>query len=122
MFFAPFDVRLASDTVIQPDLIVFRTADATEKDLPVAPMLAVEVLSPSTRSFDLHTKKDRLRRAGCAHYWVVDPQVPSVIAWRLEGAGDEAEYVVVGSAAGTEELHLVDPFEIRVVPQRLIER
>ncbi len=32
---------------------------------------------------DLHVKEDRLRRAGCPHYWVVDPDEPSVTAWDL---------------------------------------
>ncbi len=121
---APFDVALAGDTVMQPDLIVARTVDFSERDLPGAPVLAVEVLSPSTRSFDLHTKKDRLRRAGCAHYWVVDPDTerPSITAWRLHGTGDEATYDVVGTAVGDDELVLTEPFPVTVVPQRLVER
>jgi Uma2 family endonuclease len=51
---APFDVRLADDTALQPDLLVARRADTTERNLPVAPRLAIEVLSPSTRLIDLN--------------------------------------------------------------------
>ncbi|MEJ7833799.1 MAG: Uma2 family endonuclease [Nocardioides sp.] len=119
---APFDVRLADDTVLQPDLLVARRRDVTERNLPTTPVLAIEVLSPSTRSFDLHLKKDRLRRAGCAHYWVVDPGVPSVVAWRLVGEGEDAEYVEAGRAAGQEEMRLGEPFAVSVVPHALVER
>lgn len=115
---APFDVRLADDTVMIPDLLVARRADITERNLPTAPVLAVEVLSLSTRSFDLHTKKDRFRRSGCAHYWVVDPLVPSITAWRLEGD----EYVLASEASGLEVLVLDAPFPLRIVPQDLVER
>ncbi|MFT4085561.1 MAG: Uma2 family endonuclease [Gordonia sp. (in: high G+C Gram-positive bacteria)] len=70
---APLDVALTTDTVIQPDIVVAFTTDLTEHNLPTAPLLAVEALSPSTREIDLHLKKARLARAGCPHYWMVDP-------------------------------------------------
>lgn len=53
---APFDVTLADDTVVQPDLLVCRRRDLTRRDLPTAPVLAVEVVSPSTRRIDLTLK------------------------------------------------------------------
>ncbi|MDN5791139.1 MAG: Uma2 family endonuclease, partial [Micrococcales bacterium] len=46
---APLDVRLGEDTVLQPDVLVARRRDLTDRDLPAAPVLAIEVLSPSTR-------------------------------------------------------------------------
>ncbi len=52
---APLDVALADDTVLQPDLLVARRGDFTDRDLPVAPLLAVEVLSPSTRHWSTST-------------------------------------------------------------------
>ena len=119
---APFDVKLAEDTVMIPDLLVARRDDITERNLPVAPVLALEVLSPSTRSFDLHTKKDRFRRAGCAHYWVIDPLVPSVTAWSLNASGETATYELVGEATGEDTLQVAEPFAMRVTPQDLIER
>lgn len=115
---APFDVALADDTVMQPDLLVARLAEITERALPAAPVLAVEVLSPSTRSFDLLVKKDRLRRAGCSHYWVVDPDEPAMTAWRLDGE----DYALAGDASGDDELVLERPYPVRVTPQRLVDR
>ena len=116
MYFAPVDVVLAEDTVMQPDLLVAPREAFTERDLPGAPLLAVEVLSPSTRSVDLLLKKDRLRRAGCAHYWVVDPDEPSIIAWALR----DGQYVEVGRAVDGATLRLTEPFDVALAPSELV--
>ena len=113
---APTDVVLSDDTVLQPDVLVGRREDFTVQNLPVAPLLAVEVLSPSTRSFDLLLKKDRLERAGCQHYWVVDPDEPSIAAWSLV----DGRYQQVGQASGSQTLQVTETFECAVVPSALI--
>lgn len=64
LLFAPFDVVLADDTVLEPDLLVAPRSQFTERDLPGPPLLAVEVLSASTRRIDLLLKRDRLQSAG----------------------------------------------------------
>ncbi|MCW2840354.1 MAG: hypothetical protein JWR55_1837 [Aeromicrobium sp.] len=116
VLFGPVDVVLSDDTVMQPDLLVAPVDDFSERDLPTAPLLAVEVLSPSTRAFDLLLKKDRLQRAGCRHYWVVDPDAPAISAWTLvDGA-----YVQAGTATGDQALLLTEPFAIEVVPETLV--
>ncbi|WP_169798564.1 Uma2 family endonuclease [Piscicoccus intestinalis] len=85
-FAAPTDVALADDTVMVPDLIVVPFALIAERDIPGAPLIVVEILSPSTRSVDLVIKKDRLRRAGAAQYWVADPgQVLIGVQYRRTG-------------------------------------
>lgn len=114
---APLDVVLSDDTVMQPDVLVARRVDFTERDLPAAPVLAVEVLSPSTRAFDLLLKKDRLQRAGCQHYWVVDPDLPAIRTWALE----DGVYVDSGTAAADEALELIEPFDIELRPSALVE-
>lgn len=118
VFFAPVDVALSDKTVLQPDLLVARRSDLTDKDLPTAPVLAVEVVSPSTRRFDLLTKRSRYEAAGCPSYWVVDPDEPSVTAWDLaEGAyGDPT------IAAGAQPYTAERPFAVQVVPAELIAR
>lgn len=118
MFTAPFDVVIDEHTSFEPDLVLARMSDLTPRNLPAPPVLAIEVLSPSTRTIDLTTKHTRLRDFGCAHYWVVDPDEPSVIAWELL----EGEYVVVGRVVGEETLVVERPFPVEVTPQRLIER
>ena len=69
LVFAPFDVTLAEDTVLQPDLLIAPKDHFTERDLPSAPLLVVEILSPSTRHIDLSlkhatTKPPAARRTG----------------------------------------------------------
>ena len=117
VFFAPVDVVLAEDTVIQPDLLVAPIAAFTDRDLPAAPLLAVEVLSPSTRGVDLLLKKERLQRAGCAHYWVVDPAEPSVLAWSLV----DGVYREVAAASGAGVFEVAEPFPVRFTPSSLVD-
>ena len=116
VFLVPFDVVLARDTVLEPDLLVARRADLTERNLPAVPVLAVEVLSPSTRRFDLLLKRSRLEAAGCEHYWVVDADEPSVLAWRLV----DGRYSEASRAAGDEPFVVRDPYPVSFVPTDLV--
>jgi len=113
---APFDVALASDTVLQPDVLVARRSDLTDRDLPTAPVLAVEVLSPSTQRIDLTLKRARFAAAGCPAYWVVDPDAPSVTAWQLV----DGRYVDAGHAEGDELFEVTVPFALRLRPADLL--
>ena len=113
---APLDVALTNDTVLQPDVLVARRSDFSERDLPTAPLLAIEVLSPHTRRFDLLLKRDRLQTAGCPSYWVVDVDEPSIIALQLV----DGVYVEVGRAAGSQRIQLSQPFEVAFSPAELV--
>ena len=113
---APYDVRLADDTVLQPDVLVCRRADLTEQYLPTAPLLAIEVLSPSTRLVDLNLKHGRYEAAGCPAYWVVDPDEPSLRAWELHDGTYLETAVVVGSEAFSATL----PCPVSLVPDDLV--
>lgn len=115
---APFDVKLADDTVIQPDVLVARYSDMSNKWLAAAPLLAVEVLSPSSRRIDLGRKRPRLERARCPSYWVVDPDVPSLVAWELR----DGAYVEVANVRGAETFHARLPYPVDVTPRALVER
>lgn len=113
---APFDVVLSDDTVVQPDVVVARRIDVSDAELTGPPLLAVEVLSPSTARVDLTLKRDRYREAGVASYWVVDPDLPRLTAWDLAGA----EYTLVAEVSGAESFHARRPFQVAVVPARLL--
>lgn len=112
---APFDVALAPDTVLQPDLLVARRSDTTERDLPTAPLLAIEVLSPSTRLIDLNLKRARYEAAGCPSYWVVDPEGPSITAWELR----DGQYVEIANLSGEETWVSTAPYAMELNPRRL---
>ena len=115
VLYAPFDVALADDTVMQPDIVVARRSDLTHRDLPVAPLLAVEILSPSTRRFDLTLKRSRFEAAGVASYWVIDPIELSLTAWNLV----DGRYVEVADVRGDETFAATRPFAVEIVPALL---
>lgn len=112
---APFAVALAPDTELQPDLLVARRSDMTPRELPGAPLLAVEVLSPSTRRIDLTLKRSRLESARCPSYWVLDPELVELTAWELL---DDA-YVEVASVRGDETWTCERPFAVTVSARAL---
>lgn len=112
---APYDVVLAPATMVQPDLLVTEVGPADEKRLDGPPLLAVEILSRSTRLYDLGTKRLVYREAGVGAYWVFDPTGPSLTAWRWDG-GDERETIVKGDTEATLDW----PYPVTVNPARLL--
>jgi Uma2 family endonuclease len=118
---APFSVRVAPDTVMEPDVLVALDSDLTDRDLPVAPLLAVEVLSHSTRFYDTHVKRERFERAGTPDFWVVDPVAGAdearLIAWSL---GDDGRYRQVADVKGGDPYHATHPFPVTVTPADLL--
>lgn len=117
VLFAPYAVGLAEDTEIQPDLLVAARTAFTDKDLPEAPLLAVEILSPSTRRTDLVLKRDRLERAGCPSYWVIDPAGPRLTAWQLV----DGSYVEVADVGPDDTWSTDLPFPVTVTPRDLLD-
>jgi Uma2 family endonuclease len=115
VLFGPLDVTLSDDTVMQPDLLVAPRTDFTERDLPTAPLLAVEVLTPSTRLIDLLLKHSRFEEAGAGSYWVIDPIEPTLTAWDLV----DGRYVQVADVRGDEPYEARRPFPVTVVPAQL---
>jgi Uma2 family endonuclease len=71
-----------------------------------------------TRSrIDLLLKHNRYAAAGVAHYWVVDPAEPSVVAYRLDDTGNYAE---VATVRGDDTYDATEPFPVSVVPCKLV--
>ena len=70
---APFAVRPDRYNEVQPDVLAARYEDLTERGLPRAPLLAVEVISPTSRLRDASLKKAVYARLGTPSYWLVDP-------------------------------------------------
>jgi len=114
---APYDVVLGVRTVLEPDVVVARRDDITDKFLPGPPLLAVEVLSPSTRLFDLGRKLQLLEEAGCPSYWVVDPAGPELTAWELRGG----RYVEIARVSPDEEWTAELPFAVTISPAALLD-
>ena len=96
VYFAPVDWRPDLRTSLQPDLLVVRREDLEERNLTRPLVLAVEVLSPSSRRKDAVLKRSKYQDSGIGHYWIVDPAGPSILALELV----DGTYRTVGEATG----------------------
>ena len=84
VYLSPCDVRLDMDnkTMVQPDLLVIcKEYDLGAKRFEGAPDLALEILSPSTRSKDMLLKLYKYQNAGVKEYWIVDPDHETVLVY-----------------------------------------
>jgi Uma2 family endonuclease len=85
VFVSPIDLILAFHDVVQPDLVVVADpGQVSNRGIEGTPLLAVEVLSPSTLSQDRHVKAQRYAAVGIPHYWLVDPDARRMECYRLE--------------------------------------
>jgi Uma2 family endonuclease len=114
---APFAVRPSATMELRPDLLVARDEELTEKLLPTAPVLAVEVLSPSTALNDLNTKKAAYERLGVPSYWIVDPHQPGLTMFELDAHG---RYHTVAEVKNDDTFHATHPFPVRITPLALL--
>ena len=115
---APLDWRPDPRTSFQPDVLVIRNQGMSAKNVTEPLVLAVEVLSPSTRGRDLVEKRAKYESAGVASYWVIDPDVPRLLALELA----DGRYRVAGEASGDEQVRLERPFPVTVIPSALLAR
>ena len=113
----PVDVELDRRTMVAPDLVVAPRSSFNEKRLPAAPLLAVEILSPSTRLTDLNVKFARFERAGIPSYWVLDPAEARLVAWELV----DGKYVEVADVVGDESWTATKPFAVTITPGALLD-
>ncbi|HEY2700620.1 MAG TPA: Uma2 family endonuclease [Pseudonocardiaceae bacterium] len=116
---APYAVQLSFNTEVQPDLLVAPIEDFTDKKLPAPPLLAVEVLSPSTSVVDLNKKKRLYERFGVPNYWVIDPIEPNLTVFELDDGG---RYHLVAEVNGDKPFEAVQPFPARIVLTELLGR
>jgi Uma2 family endonuclease len=83
VLFSPADISWDRHTLVQPDLFVVRPDEVTGKWRSIQHLLlAVEVISPSSRRRDMVVKRALYQKNGVAEYWVVDAQARSIQVWR----------------------------------------
>ncbi|WP_460829322.1 Uma2 family endonuclease [Nocardioides hungaricus] len=123
---APGDVRVVGApaaaiiderTWVEPDIVVAPKSDFGDKYLDRPPLLAVEVLSPSNRIYDLNTKFARYERARIPSYWVVDPLELRLVVWELV----EGRYVEVADVGPGEHWTATRPFAVTISPGELTD-
>ena len=115
VFLAPTDYQPTVTRSFQPDLLVVSRDDAGDKAVTTPLALAVEVLSPSSRSVDLVLKRALYEQAGVQCYWVVDPDELTMTAWLLR----DGELVEQPALLDGQSL-LPAPFAVSVTRQDLV--
>ena len=119
---APLDVILADSpaetSIVQSDILYIapdRMARATRRGLEGGPTLAVEILSPSTRTIDRVSKRALYARYDVPYLWIVDPEARTIEAFTLE----RGRYVVAVTASGSASVDLPPFTGLALVPDRL---
>jgi Uma2 family endonuclease len=118
VFYAPFDFQPTETRSFQPDVLVVRRSDVNDDaplDKPL--LLAVEVLSPSTRSLDRIFKREMYATSGVNLFWIFDPKTVEFIAYERDGAA----YVETARAKGDERLTLDRPYPVEICPAEIVK-
>ncbi|MBY0523298.1 MAG: Uma2 family endonuclease [Gemmataceae bacterium] len=71
------------------------------KEFKGAPDLVLEVLSPTTRDYDLEDKRPAYQEAGVGEIWFVDPDTKQVIVDRRRRRRYSADVVTTGKVSST---------------------
>ena len=103
LFSAPFDCVMSPFDVVEPDLLLVTSDQAsllTDKHVRGAPALVVEIFSPSTRRRDRQLKRELYDRAGVREYWMVDPTTATITVFRRDVAGYFCEVATLYASAG----------------------
>lgn len=109
--FAPLDVVLGADNVLQPDVLVVsaeRRSIVTAERVIGAPDLVVEVLSPSTRRLDTTTKRELYGKHGMLELWLVDPELERVEVYQL--VEERLEFRVLVESGSLRSIAAIEGF------------
>lgn len=108
---SPFEVEFATDSAVQPDVIVILEAQRhrlTRKRLSGAPAVAIEIVSYTSKRTDRLQKRQLYQDEGVNEYWIVDLEQRHVERWR---PGATAPDVVTGRLVW-RPAPAVAPFEL----------
>jgi Uma2 family endonuclease len=115
VYIAPVDFQPDGHKSLQPDVLVCRRTDVGRKAIEHL-LLAVEVLSPATRSKDLVWKRLAYAQSGVQSYWIFDPEEVVLTVLELE----DGQYVEQAVVKGDDVFEAELPFAVRVVPGELV--
>jgi Uma2 family endonuclease len=110
------DFRPVQGVSLRPDLMVTRRDETGPKFVVRPPLLAVEVLSPTTRVTDVVLKRTRYEQHGIATYWLFDPAIQELTALHLT----DNTYTCHAITQSEEPFTTNTPFPITVTPAELI--
>ncbi len=90
--FAPIDVMLSEENVVQPDLFFIakdRTSIIQDRGVFGPPDLVIEIISPAKPDRDQIAKRRIYGKYGIKEYWIVDPDKRTVEVLTLTDSGLE---------------------------------
>ena len=103
LYYAPIDVVLDPENIVQPDLVFVSAANAgivQRSAVFGTPDLLIELVSPSSMRRDRYDKKEIYARFGVREYWIGDPSNASLEVltlrsgrYELHCAAEEAGHV-----------------------------
>jgi Uma2 family endonuclease len=113
VFYAPFDVILDDQNVVQPDILLIeksRLPKIRQRGLFGRPDLAMEIVSPSSTQIDRRKKHALYESCGVPEYWVIDPANRTIEIFVLA----EGQYQPFAFAAetGSVKSNLLSGFEV----------
>lgn len=118
---APFAVQFNERTQLQPDVVVTECRHFSRRGLYVPPLLAVEVLSDSTRMYDRHIKRNVFEREGTPTFWLVEPSArPAEAQLEVWQASKSGQYELAETVVGEELYETVAPYPVAVRPADLV--
>lgn len=109
------DFRPTLGISLRPDLLVCRRTDAGPQLLTAPPVLAVEVLSPATRTTDVVLKRTLYETHQVPSYWLLDPTHHELTILELTPTGYTCQAVVQAE----ETFHTTTPFPVTLTPAKL---
>jgi len=116
VYFAPMDVFLGDDTVVQPDVLFVSKANAkalVDEGVQGGPDLVVEIISPSNAQLDKRRKRAIYARSGVKEFWLIDPVLEQI--HRYNFAADPAKPVRIIDSDETFEIPLLPGLVVNAV-------
>ena len=118
IFYAPFDVFLSDNTVVQPDIgIVCDLSKVRDNGIYGAPDFLVEIISPSSVNYDFREKFSLYEKHGVKEYWIVDPKSQFVKVFLLQSDGQYDSGALYDYSTNQEssiKISIVDDFQIKI--------
>jgi Uma2 family endonuclease len=96
----PMDVRLSPNNLVEPDLFYLREEQVDRFNVNYvegAPAFVIEIVSPSSGTYDRVRKAVLYRDAGVEEYWVVEPNKRRVFVHALGGSTPTPMIVMSGT-------------------------